>query len=76
MLMARDRVEELEEVLRMIAEWGSAYPIDMFPEPDWARAQALLEAGGMTLDAVSAGVIRRTLRGVRKLAKEALNDGE
>jgi len=67
-----DREERLEEALQSIVQWSEAYPLDIFPEPDLKKARALLEAGGITLDAVSAHCMRHVIEGVGKIAKEAL----
>ena len=64
--------ERYEEALRRIVQWSDAYPLDVFPEPDFKRARELLEVGGMTLDAVSASCMRRVVEGVGKIAREAL----
>jgi len=65
------RTEKIEEAIRRITEWrDKAYPLDVFPEPDLARAADLLEAGGMTLDAVSASSMRHALRRVCEILGE------
>ena len=68
----RDRIEELEYALQQIVQWSEAYPKNIFPEPDWKRAAELLNAGGITLDAVSAHCMRHVVDGVGKIAREAL----
>jgi hypothetical protein len=42
------------------------------PEPDLEKARQLLAAGGMTLDSVSASCARHVVKGVGKIAKNAL----
>ena len=64
--------ERYEEALRRIVQWSEAYPLAVFPEPDFKRARELLEAGGMTIDAVSASCMRHVVEGVGKIAREAL----
>ena len=66
------RIKRYEEALQRIVRWGEAYPLEVFPEPDFHRARELLEDGGMTLDAVSASIMRRVVAGASKIAKEAL----
>jgi hypothetical protein len=75
---ARDgeRTEDLKEAIRLIIAWAEAYPLDIFPEPDLKKARELLEAGGITLDAVSAHAMRHVLDGVAKIAREALKEGQ
>jgi hypothetical protein len=69
-----DREEELTEALQKILRWSEAYPLDIFPEPDWVKATALLSAGGMTIDAISASCMRHVVEGVGKIAREALEE--
>ena len=68
------KLEAKEDALRQIAQWSDAYPLDIFPEPDFQRASALLMAGGMTLDAISASNMRHVVEGVGQMAKAALAD--
>lgn len=68
-------IDHLEEALQRIVQWSEAYPLDIFPEPDWKKARALLEAGGITLDSVSAHCMRHVVEGVGKIAREALTQG-
>jgi hypothetical protein len=72
-----ERVERMEEALRRIAEWSDAYPLAVFPEPDaayYAKAHRVLVDNGMTLDRLSAAGMRHVVRGVGRIAKEALGD--
>jgi hypothetical protein len=69
----QNRIEELEAALQRIVQWSEAYPLDIFPEPDWKKARSLLEAGGITLDAVSAHCMRHVIEGVGKIAGAALD---
>lgn len=66
------RIYELESALQGIVQWSEAYPLDIFPEPDLVKARALLEAGGITLDSVSAHCMRHVIEGVGKIARDAL----
>ena len=70
----RARVAKLEGELQRIVRWSEAYPLAIFPEPDLKQARELLEAGGMTLDALSASAMRHVVNGVGKIAKAALED--
>lgn len=74
MTMAQqDRIDELEEALQRIVQWSEAYPIDIFPEPDFKKVRELLAAGGITIDSVSASNMRHVVEGVGKIAREALS---
>lgn len=68
-----EKCEPLVAALGRIEQWGQAYPLTVFPEPDFKKARALLEAGGMTLDAISASNMRHVVEGVQQIAVDALN---
>lgn len=67
------RLADAVKALREIDQWSRAYPLDVFPEPDWAKVRQLLESGGITLAAVSASNMRHVIEGVGKIARAALN---
>jgi hypothetical protein len=67
-----DRIERLEEALRRIVQWSEAYPLEVFPEPDMARAHEVLRAAGMTLNAISASAMRHVITQVGEIAQAAL----
>jgi len=69
-----DRIKRLEaenaalrDKMQRIMTWCDAYPLDIFPEPDFKIAHELLKAGGMTLDAISASNMRHVLDGIRDI---------
>jgi tetrahydromethanopterin S-methyltransferase subunit G len=72
----RAELERYEDALEDIRQWADAYPTDIFPEPDFQRAHAVLTAAGMTLDAISAAVMRRAVDRVGKIASAALRAHE
>jgi len=74
-LAARAQCERMQEALERIANWSEAYPLASFLEPDLKKARELLEAGGITLDAVSAHCMRHVIDGVGKIAREAARTG-
>jgi hypothetical protein len=53
--------------LDRIDQWAEAYPLDIFPEPDFKKARELLEAGGMTIDSVSASNMRHVITSVKTI---------
>jgi hypothetical protein len=70
-----DRIERLEEALRRIVEWSEAYPFVVFPKPDrdhYARVHEVLTANGMTLDRISADIMRHVTEGMGKIARDGL----
>lgn len=60
------------DALEKLQAWADAYPLTIFPEPDFKRAHEVLTANGMTLDAISASNMRHVINGVRKLVDEGL----
>lgn len=64
--------EALLAGLEQIIQWSEAYPLDVFPEPDFEKARKLLKDGGMTLDGISASNMRHVITEVAKIAKAAL----
>lgn len=67
----RARIEKLEGALERIEQWTLAYPLSVFPEPDWKKAHEVLKDHGMTLDSISAGVMRRVVDGIADIIEEA-----
>ena len=69
-----DKNDRMEAHLEAISAWGDAYPLVVFPEPDFKKVRELLEAGGITLDCVSASNMRHVVEGVAKIAREGLGE--
>lgn len=65
-------IERLREALEQISQWADAYPLDIFPEPDFKAVRVALEAHGLTLDSVSASNMRHVVTGVGRIARQAL----
>jgi hypothetical protein len=66
------KLDVAENGLHEVDNWARAYPLDIFPEPDFKRVRELLEAGGITLDSVSASNMRHVVKGVERIVSEAL----
>lgn len=69
-------LHRMQDTLEQLQSWARAYPLDVFPEPDLAKAHELLQAGGITLDAVSAGAMRHVITQVQALVDRALAGGD
>lgn len=75
-LAAATGLERPETTLREWADkWAAQYPEHTFPKPDLTEAQALLSAGGITLDTIGAHLMRHVCRVMRddadRLARES-----
>lgn len=69
-----ERLDRCETALHSIKNWSDAYPLDIFPEPDFKKVREALEAAGLTLDSVSASNMRHVVEGVGKIARDALKE--
>ena len=58
---------EIQDKLHQIKMWIDAYPLKIFPEPDFEKAAKVLKDNGMTLDAISASNTRHVLNGIRDI---------
>ena len=62
-----EALEEANDLLDKIEAWAKAYPVSVFPEPDFAKAHKVLTENGMTLDAISASNMRHVLTQLQKM---------
>lgn len=65
------RIKELETALMRIDNWAKAYPLKVFPEPDFKKVAQVLKAAGMSLDAISASNMRHVINGVKDIVEQA-----
>ena len=66
-LVRAEALEEANGLLDKIESWAKAYPVSVFPEPDFAKAHKVLTENGMTLDAISASNMRHVLSQLQKM---------
>lgn len=66
------KLEKLEDALQEIASWTDAYPLEQFPEPDFAKVGEALAANGLRLGDVTASNMRHVVTRISEIAKEAL----
>lgn len=66
--------EQMQKALERISQWAKAYPLSVFPEPDFKMAHKALKEHGISLDAVSASNMRHVIKGVSKIVDEALKE--
>lgn len=64
--------ERQEEALYRIVQWCRAYPETVFSEPDFDKARTALESAGVSMDALHGTWARHLLKGIDKIASEAL----
>jgi restriction alleviation protein Lar len=61
------RIDELEDKTSKVSDWCDAYPLKVFPEPDFKKAREALKDKGMTLDSISASNMRHVLNGIKRI---------
>jgi hypothetical protein len=62
-----EKIMDALEKLDKIKDWCGAYPLKVFPEPDFKKAAKVLKENGMTIDAISASNMRHVLEGIKKI---------
>jgi hypothetical protein len=75
-LVRADERENYDTLFDSIKNWCEAYPIDVFPEPDFKKAHEVLKANGMTLDAISASNMKHVITQVQKMIDAAIRARE
>ena len=71
-LLAEHEREHYDDLFHKIKDWCEAYPISVFPEPDFKKAHEVLKANGMTLDAISASNMKHVITQVQKMIDSAI----
>ena len=71
-LVREDEREHYDDLFDNIKNWCEAYPIAVFPEPDFKKAHEVLKAHGMTLDAISASNMKHVITQVQKMIDAAI----
>ncbi len=67
-----ERIEVSVDALQRIKDWTQAYPLDIFPKPDFVKAAEVLKAAGLNLDGISADNMRHVLEGLQDICEQAL----
>jgi hypothetical protein len=62
-----DELEDLRNKMHKIKTWINAYPLQVFPEPDFKKVHEILKAHSMTLDAISASNMRYILNEIKAI---------
>ena len=71
-LVAEREREHYDDLFHKIKDWCEAYPISVFPEPDFKKAHEVLKANGMTLDSISASNMKHVITQVQKMIDLAI----
>ena len=65
-----NELEKLQGKLQEILNWINAYPVEIFPEPDFKKAAKVLKQNGMTLGGISASNMRHVLNGIKDIIEK------
>jgi hypothetical protein len=68
------RMERMRVAVEQFEEWSNAYPESIFPEPDPKKVHEVCLSMGMSIDAISAMVLRLFTKRFGDLARAALAD--
>jgi len=63
---------DLVEALEKLESWANAYPLDIFPEPDFKEIAKVLKAAGHSIDTVSASNMRHVINQTKEIVSAAL----
>lgn len=64
--------ERMRDALDKISNWQRAYPLEVFPEPDFKRANDILKAFGLSLDSISASNMRYVINKIKEIVDKGL----
>ena len=67
-------LEKHRGALERIDSWIKAYPLKMFPEPDFKKVAEVLKAAGLSLDEVSASNMRHVITKLKDITEQALKE--
>ena len=65
-----DIIEAQGDKMHRIKTWIDAYPLKIFPEPDFKEVHRILQEHGISLDSISASNMRHVLKGIQKIIGE------
>lgn len=60
-----------DDFAQWVEQWAQAYPLDVFPEPNFQHVREALSAVGLSLDCVSASNMRHVITRVRDKLRDA-----
>lgn len=66
-----ERMEEAEAKLDKIQSWIDAYPLEVFPEPDFKKVARVLKDNGI----ISENNMRHVLNGISDIINDTIGNG-
>lgn len=68
--------DHLTDLFERLSTWAHAYPLSLFPEPDFEKAREVLKEAGVSLDAISASNMQHVINRVIEICDDAKKAGE
>jgi hypothetical protein len=65
------RLDQLESTLDSIRQWCRAYPVAVFPEPNWSRVNEACQNHGISLSAISGSNMRHVVQGIETIIENS-----
>jgi len=62
-----DTLRTIANKIHRIQTWIDAYPLKIFPDPNFKRAHEILMGHGISLDSISASNMRHVLNGIKEI---------
>ena len=62
-----DILRTIANKIHRIQTWIDAYPLKIFPDPNFKRAHEILMGHGISLDSISASNMRHVLNGIKEI---------
>ena len=72
--MSSEREDRMESALNEIRSWANAYPLTVFSEPDFKKADKVLAAAGISMTAMHGTWARYLVEGIGEIAAKALTE--
>ena len=71
-----EQLEQKQEKLDQIETWTRAYPLQIFPKPDYKKANEVLQKAGLSLGQITGGAMRHVLKGIIEIIEKNNNEND
>ena len=71
-----DQLEHKQDKLDQIETWTRAYPLQIFPKPDYKKANEVLQKAGLSLGQITGGAMRHVLKGIIEIIEKNNNEND
>ena len=71
-----EQLEQKQDKLNQIEIWTGAYPLQIFPKPDYKKANEVLQKAGLSLGQITGGAMRHVLKGILEIIENNNNEND